>query len=120
MTTPELKPEEIRAVEEILAENQRMKPDASGGVVGRAQHRKHHGCVAAIFQVADVPMELRHGVFANPGARFNALIRFSNGREQDDRKADVHGMAIKLLDVPGTRPNGQEWQTAQDFVLIDD
>jgi hypothetical protein len=121
MTTPELKPEEISLVAEIVAENHRMKPREDGGVVGRAQHRKHHGCVAAVFQIADdVPIELRHGVFANPGARFNALIRFSNGREQDDREADVHGMAIKLLDVPGKRPDGQEWQTAQDFVLIDD
>jgi hypothetical protein len=108
-------------VDEIVAQNHRMEPREGERVVGRAQHRKHHGCVAAVFRVADnVPMELRLGVFAEPGARFEALIRFSNGRQQDDRKADVHGMAIKLLDVPGQRPDGQEWQTTQDFVLIDD
>ncbi|MFL5337434.1 MAG: hypothetical protein ACJ8H8_30745 [Geminicoccaceae bacterium] len=113
---------EAEIVAKIEAENLQMEPrDADGEVTGRAQHPKNHGCVAAVFQVAgDVPQKYRHGVFTNPGARFNALIRFSNGRQQDDSKADVHGMAIKLLDVPGDRPAGQEWQTAQDFVLIDD
>src|SRR4051812_44746890 len=105
MTTPELEPDEKRLVEKIVAENIIMKPDVSGGVVGRAQHRKHHGCVSAIFQVADdVPEELRHGVFASPGARFNTLIRFSSGRQQDDSKEDAHGMAIKLLDVQSKLP----------------
>jgi catalase len=109
MTTPELEPAEIPLVAEIVAENHRMEPREDGRVVGRAQHRKHHGCVAAVFQVVDdVPMELRHGVFANSGARFDTLIRFSNGRQQNDREPDTHGMAIKLLDVQGKRPDGQE------------
>jgi hypothetical protein len=127
MPTPELTPEDIALIDKIKAENHRMKPDKDGGVVGRAQHRKQHGCVAAVFQVADddVPEELRKGVFTNSGerGRFDALIRFSSGRQQDDSKADAHGMAIKLLDVPaslGKRPDGQDWQTVQDFVLVDD
>jgi len=116
---------EAEIVAKIEAENHQMEPrDDNGKVTGRAQHPKNHGCVAAVFRIADdVPLELRHGVFTNPGAQFDTLIRFSNGRQLDDRKADVHGMAIKLLDVPdvlGERPAGQEWQTAQDFVLIDD
>jgi len=122
MTSTQLEQAEIPLIAEIVAENHRMEPrDGDGNVIGRAQHRKHHGCVIAGFRVADdLPLALRHGVFATPGTRFEALIRFSNGRQQDDRKADVHGMAIKLLDVPGKRIDGQHWQTAQDFVLIDD
>ena len=122
MSNGQLEAAEIPLVAKIEAENHQMEPkDVTGKVDGRAQHPKHHGCVAAVFRIADdVPLELRHGVFTNPGAEFDALIRFSNGRQNDDRKADVHGMAIKLLDVPGKRADGQEWQTSQDFVLIDD
>jgi hypothetical protein len=48
------------------------------------------------------------------------LIRFSNGSVEDDRSADAHGMAIKLLKVPGRKLlPGHENETAQDFVLVD-
>jgi hypothetical protein len=124
MKAEQLEAADVPLVAKIVEENRRMEPapGANGAkVVGRAQHRKHHACVAASFVVAaEVPPSLRHGVFSNPGASFQALIRFSNGRQQDDRQADVHGMAIKLLDVPGERFEGDDWQTAQDFVLIDD
>jgi hypothetical protein len=86
----------------------------------RAQHPKPHGVASAVFEVrADVPPELRHGVFAMP-RRYDALIRFSNGLQADDREADVHGMAIKLMDVPGRKLlPGQEDSTTLDFVLVD-
>ena len=86
----------------------------------RGQHPKHHGCVTAKFAVErDLPADLRIGVFANP-KEFDALIRFSNGKEMDDRTPDAHGMAIKLLDVPGPKLlEGHEGETAHDFVLVD-
>jgi hypothetical protein len=91
-----------------------------GNPTARAQHPKQHGCARAVFEVrADVPPELRHGIFATP-RRFDALIRFSNGLQADDREADVHGMAIKLLDVPGRKLlPGHEDSTTMDFVLVD-
>jgi hypothetical protein len=94
--------------------NERGKPTQ------RAQHPKPHGCAKAVFEIrADVPPELRQGVFAAP-RRFDALIRFSNGLQTDDREADAHGMAIKLLDVPGRKLlPGNEDSTTMDFVLVD-
>ena len=110
---------ERRAIEELV----RINVDAANSTpcyAKRGQHPKHHGCVAATFTVLDsVPTDLRQGLFAKPQS-FDALIRFSNGRQQDDRHADAHGMAIKLLHVPGAKLlEGQESQTAQDFVLVD-
>ena len=82
------------------------------GVARRAQHPKHHGCVAARFHVqSDLPEDLRVGLFAK-GGTYEALVRFSNGRAADDRDADAHGMAIKVL---GASDKGE----VQDFVLVD-
>jgi hypothetical protein len=86
----------------------------------RGQHPKHHGCVEAAFSIGDwIPDRFKIGIFAKP-ATFRALIRFSNGRVWDDRKSDAHGMAIKLLDVPGVKLiPGHEHESAVDFVLVD-
>jgi hypothetical protein len=70
----------------------------------RDQHAKPHGVLAARFVVPnDIPPEFALGVF-RPGAEYNAVVRFSNaqGVPQSDRRPDGRGMAIKLLDVPGT------------------
>ncbi len=90
------------------------------GGARRAQHSKHHGIVQATFAVRDdVPADLRAGLFAQP-ASYPAYIRFSNGRQSDDRNADAHGMAIKLLSVPGAKLlPGREGLSAQDFILMD-
>ena len=51
------------------------------GRLRRAQHAKATGCVTAQFRIADnVPADLRHGVFANPGRVFTAIARFSNSQ----------------------------------------
>lgn len=89
------------------------------GLARRPQHPKHHGCVRARFIIGEVPEDLRHGLFALPGT-YDALVRFSNGRQLDDRKRDAHGMAIKVLGID------REWLSAenpdgrvQDFILVD-
>jgi hypothetical protein len=69
----------------------------------RAQHAKHHGCVQASFIVhQNLAPEYALGVF-RPGARYPAVIRFSNskGVRESDKSKDGRGMAIKLRDVPG-------------------
>jgi hypothetical protein len=111
--------DESAAFEAIEEVNEAAAP-SQPGAARRAQHAKHHGCVAATFTVRDdIPADLRHGVFAAV-ASYPAKIRFSNGRQSDDRTGDAHGMAIKLLDVPGTKLlEGQETQSAQDFILVD-
>ncbi|WP_337174615.1 catalase family protein [Paludisphaera sp.] len=91
-----------------------------GRPVPRSQHPKQHGAVRAEFVVRDdVPEHLRRGLFAEPGRRFPAWIRFSNAIQKDDRLGGGHGMAIKLMDVPGARnPDGTEG-TTHDLVLLD-
>ena len=85
----------------------------------RGQHPKQHGCVQARFEVlADLPDELKVGLFAKP-ATYTAYIRFSNSREKkDDTKPDVHGMAIKLTGVDGRKISDDEAST-HDFILVD-
>ena len=66
------------------------------------------------------PHELRFGVFREPGKRFPAVIRFSNARVEDDQHPGGHGMAVKLMDVPGLKLlEGEEHEQTQDFILLD-
>jgi hypothetical protein len=89
------------------------------GTKVRSQHPKGHAVVQAIFRVHEVPETYRRGVFAR-ARQFAAWIRFSNGKETDDLKPDVHGMAIKLLNVPGAKAAPEEANpSTQDFVLAD-
>ncbi len=88
--------------------------------VPRGQHPKQHGCVRAEFIVEPrLPANLRHGVFSEARS-FHALIRFSNGKQSDDRLPDAHGMAIKLLGVEGEKVLAAEKDAlTQDFIMID-
>ncbi len=86
----------------------------------RDQHAKSHGCVRAQFIVgSDVPQELRHGIFAEPGS-YEAWIRFSSSaaRPTADSKRDAHGMSIKVMGVDGEKilPSERDART-QDFVI---
>jgi hypothetical protein len=89
----------------------------------RDAHVKHHGLVHAEVHIrSDIPSELRHGLFAAPLAaeKYRAYIRFSNAahREQSDHTRDAHGMAIKLLGVPGAKLLDDEPESF-DLVLVD-
>ena len=111
--------DEQRAIEQLARTNLRTV-EGLPGLARRGPHTKHHGCVRAKFRVrGDIPKDLRHGLFAK-AREFPALIRLSSAVGQDDRKGDVHGFAIKVLDVPGRKMlEGRERESAQDFVLID-
>jgi catalase len=90
------------------------------GTQRRGQHPKQHGCVRASFEVlADIPDRFKVGLFAKP-ATFNAYVRFSNGKEFDDTKPDIHGMAIKLTGVPGLKVlESEATAPTHDFILAD-
>lgn len=79
----------------------------------RDAHPKHHGTVEAELIVdPDIPEDLRHGVFATPGRRYQAWIRFSNAfRVRHDMERDARGFAIKLLGIDGD-------QATQDFLMV--
>ena len=53
------------------------------------------------------------GLFATPRS-YTALVRFSNGRGQDDTKPEVHAMAVKVLVPDGNGP-----PRIQDFIVAD-
>lgn len=88
----------------------------------RDAHAKAHGCVKAEVQVlADLAPELRQGVFSEAGKTWQAVLRLSNGNAypQFDSVRDARGMAIKLLDVPGTQLlKDQQSRSEQDFVMF--
>ncbi len=80
----------------------------------RGEHSKQHAGVWATFRVLEeIPDAMRVGLFAVPGS-YAALVRFSNGRAQDDAQPDVHGMAVKVL-----VPNESGLLLMQDFVVAD-
>ena len=89
----------------------------------RDAHAKPHGCVKATFTVdPGLAHRYRQGVFAEPGRRYQAWVRFSNGTQADDRQPDARGMAIKLMNVPGQKlldPADDPEQGTQDFVMVD-
>lgn len=88
----------------------------------RDAHAKAHGCVRAEVTVkAELDESLRYGVLAEPGKTWQAWMRLSNGNAypQFDRARDARGMAIKLLDVPGTKlMNNPRSAGDQDFVMF--
>jgi hypothetical protein len=97
-----------------------MKP--VHGHLRRGQHAKATGCVTAEFRIADdTPSDLRHGIFRQPGRTFGAIVRFSNsqGTFEKDGTGTARGLAIKLLDVVGTRAVANDGDSTQDFVMID-
>lgn len=98
----------------------------------RGVHPKDHGCVEAMFTVAeDLPEEFRVGVFRKPGDTFRAAIRFSNAAPlvADDAPQEMtpagmmrtqgsRGMAIKLYNVQGPRLVPDDRERTQDFLMI--
>jgi hypothetical protein len=89
----------------------------------RDAHPKMHGCVRGEFSIApDLPKELSLGVFKQ-SRTFPVWVRFSNqnGTVSPDSKADIRGVAIKLMGVDGEKlvQDGTP-QPNQDFILISD
>ncbi|MDG3005334.1 catalase family protein [Paludisphaera mucosa] len=112
---------EAEAIRKVVGLSLKML-DRGPKPVPRGQHPKAHGMVRAEFVVdpSGLPPECRVGLFAE-AKTFPAVVRFSNGAQTDDRKPDVHGMAIKLLGVEGVKLIPEERDaTTHDFILIDD
>ena len=79
----------------------------------RGQHPKQQALLRGTFEVTDrVPDAMRVGVFAKP-RKFDALVRMSTGLLPKDSDPQGHGLAIKLLDVPGSTTG------TQDFIMLD-
>src|SRR5579883_482766 len=101
-----------------LKEQQEKGPDQ------RQMHTKSHGLVWGEFIVENnLPETLNVGVFARP-QKYPIWVRFSNasppekrGKLKSDQEPDVRAVAIKLMEVEGTKVLDDEENT-QDFILI--
>ena len=111
-------PAQEKQAEVILDDTLQMliKDSTGDDFVRRDAHPKTHACVRATMKInpALLPKPNQKGIFEKM-ASYDAWIRFSNGSNNGEAKpdieADVRGMAIKLMNVPGT-PTG-----VHDFLL---
>ena len=121
--------DETAAIMINLQDKRRKNDPSQEGKLLRGVHAKAHGCVKAEFVVdADIREQYRVGLFANPGRKFDAWIRYSNAAalREDDLKPGrdgkpangSRGMAIKVLDVDGDFLDLDNGQRNQDFLLI--
>jgi hypothetical protein len=117
---PAGEPEKLEALASVLHGLQVER--AAGKPADRALHAKANAGLSAELRVAaNVPDELRVGIFGKPGTTYRAYVRYSNGSgtRGHDKKADVRGIAVKLLGVPGKKLiPGMEAATTQDLLLV--
>ncbi len=89
----------------------------------RDAHAKIHGAVVGQLEIYDnLPEYLAQGLFASP-AKYPVVIRLSSAPFDilDDRAPAPHGMAVKVIGVPGPKLiPGKENEVTQDFVMISD
>jgi hypothetical protein len=116
----EREPGEAALIADMIATlRKKMAADYARGGTLRDAHPKTVGLVRARFRVeADLPRELRVGLFRSPGT-YDCWVRFSNssGTAQSDAIADARGVAIKLM-APGGRGGAADQSLGQDFVLL--
>jgi len=115
-------PNEAKDTEEIInAVKKRLVRDYPPGKILRQFHAKMHACVKATFTVeSNLPEKFQYG-FLVPGKSYEAWIRYSNGSDKVaiDKKADLRGMAVKLLNVNGEFiSNDTALPQSQDFLLV--
>ncbi|MGH9349473.1 MAG: AMP-binding protein [Vicinamibacterales bacterium] len=76
----------------------------AGSCALRGSHPKTHGVVRGRFLVADLPPDLRVGLFGEPGRAYDCLLRFSSlGKPElevfPDGDRDVRGLGLKLFEA---------------------
>jgi hypothetical protein len=117
----EREPNEERLAAEIeRLMREKLEEDYAPAETRRDAHPRHLGLLAGTFTVAaDLPPELRVGLFAQPRS-YEAWVRSSSasGKPQSDAIADVRGLAIKLRGVDGEKIPESDEPGTQDFVLL--
>ncbi|TXF90808.1 catalase family protein [Neolewinella aurantiaca] len=107
--------EEIIALLKATLEESYPDPAATE----RDAHPKQHGLVKAEFVIADdIPEAYRIGIFSEPKT-YQSWLRYSKLLNGPDIDADSHGLAIKLMGVPGQKIlPGLEDAPTHDFVFM--
>ncbi|WZO98730.1 catalase family protein [Isosphaeraceae bacterium EP7] len=109
----------------LTVEQQKMRYPGNKPVL-RGVHPKDHGCVQATVEVLEaLPENLRIGVFASPGRKYEAWIRFSNAAvlvgpdsPSSPSRHGSRGMAIKLMGVSGSPLLEVDGALTQDFLMV--
>ncbi len=87
----------------------------------RPVHAKSHGVLLGTLRVKDgLPEYLRQGLFAQPGAEYPIVLRFSTnpGDMLADNVSSPRGLALKVLGVDGEKVPNHAGKPTQDFVCI--
>lgn len=72
----------IQTIEQMIVQKIEHNYQAGERPSRRDAHAKHHGCVKGEFIVENnLSEEMKFGIFKEPGKKFTACIRFSNGSE---------------------------------------
>lgn len=118
----QIKPNEQEVFREIgaLMHDIVTKVGARQRHIVRSVHAKSHGLLKAKLTVKeDLPLELRQGLFSEPGETYDAIMRFSTnpGDILSDHISSQRGLAIKFLGVAGEKTPNHQDQTTQDIVM---
>jgi catalase len=94
---------------------QRRDPSAT---LKRGFHAKGTGARAQFKVRSDLPEKFRVGLF-QPGAHYDALVRFSNARGEvlGDLSKDQRGIALRLKTTPGRALSFDDDSDIQDFLM---
>ncbi|MGJ7043516.1 hypothetical protein J2Y63_006800 [Shinella sp. BE166] len=93
---------------------------ADTGHAMRSVHAKSHGLLSARLDILPgLSAEFAQGIFAEPRS-YEGVIRLSTtpGDLLHDSVSTPRGMALKVLNVDGSRLSGSGSSTSQDFVLV--
>ena len=126
---PKKEAQEIRELTRLTDTLLDKRYTQKGKDVLRGVHPKSHGCLRAVFEIRhDIPESLRTGLFATPGKRYKAWVRFSNAAikvahdlgtaDPAQQQNGSRGMAIKVLGVSGRVIQKDEGAANQDFLMI--
>jgi len=91
-----------------------------GGRGLRAVHAKSHALLHGELRVLEnLPPEMAQGLFAHP-ASYPVVLRVSTspGDILDDKVSTPRGVAMKILQVHGTRLPGSENASTQYFLMV--
>lgn len=110
-----------------IIEDSLDKSTNGGNLMKRDAHPKHHGCVQAhvTIDTSALPKDQQVGVFSKSAPeKYDAWIRFSNGNpnaDKADSDGDVRGMAMKLMNVPGSESGSQDFlmMNSKSFFIKD-
>ncbi|HVJ82336.1 MAG TPA: hypothetical protein VNC50_14805, partial [Planctomycetia bacterium] len=127
---PEGEAARIDRIVELTGMQMQRRYGAAGKPFLRGVHAKGHGCAAATLEVLpDLPEHLRRGLFATPGRKFEAVVRFSNadplvrpdstpGANGAPPSHGSRGMAIKVKGAEGPMLGPALYAAEQDFLMV--